>query len=157
MLHENICFQSVYNVLKMLPVTPHCLFDSVSHFPHSWYQLSSPAVCFSWSSTFFESRYSVILIPLAAPELMPLVFSRMRFSGFSSLTCIFEAPGPVCLFQESPLPILWIQPPPIHQHFTHTLSWNISIFIGMASSFVAYTELPILAPGMVPGIKSYVL
>lgn len=114
-----------------------------THFPHSWYQLFSPAVCVSCPSTFFESRYSVLFwFPWQLQSSGPWYFPGCDSLVFPPLTCSFEAPCPVCLFQEHPLPILWIQPPPIHQHFTHTLSWNISIFIGMASSFVACTELP---------------
>lgn len=59
--------------------------------------------------------------PLEAPQLMPLVFSRMWFSGFSSLTCILtisESPCPVCLFQEPPTPNIVDQasshPPILH-------------------------------------------
>ena len=121
-LHETICFN--LNLLIILPGTPHCI---------------SSFSCLA----FFIFLYFV-LIPLVAPEHMPLESSRMLPLCFSYLTCILiisEALSPVCLFQKLP---------PHHQDpaflpftsmSTYTLHWDVSIYLSMASSFVAGTEL----------------
>lgn len=48
-------------------------------------------------------------------------FSNLYFNHF-------WGPMPCLPLPRVPPAILWIQPAPIHQHFTHSLSWNVSIF-----------------------------